>query len=126
MVSRLADGVACLCRRRTVTRAAAGRLCLGLRDFGPWWVELYRMPGQEGLYLAQFLGLPERAGEIGALRLEHETLGMVDMVASGSRYFARLPDDGRPCALRLIAEQRDGSLLTASWLPNHQDLKATA
>jgi len=53
-------------------------------------------------------------------------LGMVDMVASGSRYFARLPDDGRPCALRLIAEQRDGSLLTASWLPNHQDLKATA
>lgn len=129
MVSRLADGVACLCRRNAVSREIlnGGRLCLGLRDFGPWWVELYRLPGPEGLYLAQFLGLSGRDAAISSLRLESESLGVVEMVPTGSRYFARLADDGRRTGeLRLVAEGPDGSVLSALWSADPLDFKATA
>lgn len=89
---------------------------LGLRDLGPWWAELYRLPGNPDLYLVQLLAGHGRPPDFDSIRLEFGGGTRTAMATKGSRLFGRAPA-GVPAsaAVRIVAEQRDGTVLTAAW-----------
>lgn len=99
-----------------LSAAKPSQLFLGLRDFGPWWAELYRLPGQPASYLVQLVAAPGGRPDFVAARLELADHVAVALPTGGTCLFALLPE-GMPVSggLRLVAEQRDGTILTAVW-----------
>lgn len=92
------------------------RLFLGVRDFGPWWVELYRIPGEPVFYFVHVHTTHGGRPDFRAVWLDighHRTVALAE---TGNRHFAWVPANISAMGeLRLVAEQRDGTILTALW-----------
>lgn len=94
----------------------AARLFMGVRDFGPWWVELYRIPGEPVFYFVHMQTTRDCRPDFRALWLDIGQHRTVTLAETGNRHFAWVPANISAMGeLRLVAEQRDGTILTALW-----------
>lgn len=104
---------------RSIARGSTDRpirLFLGLRDFGPWWAELYRIPGEPVYYVVQLLASHGGRPDFRAAWLDIGHHGTVSLAMTGNSLSAWVPAKGSILGeLRLVAERRDGTVLTASW-----------
>ena len=92
------------------------RMFMGLRDFGPWWAELYRTPGEPVSFLVRLLAGHGDRPDFKRVRLELGDHTAVAVSATGSCLSARLPAGSSLLGeLRLVAECPDGTVLTALW-----------